>query len=293
MKITKFFSLLSIAMFLSLTFVNTWVGATVYDKLRPETSINGDIVTKLTAPGIMNITEHFLDKLQYDKSIKSDRRFQWKINHYEKTDYFHISEGDKKLKSGDKIIILIGADPELQLPAVDTWALIYINDVMARYDPVDNHIYSVFKYILPTKINTTYQEIDFGEYLQTTTDSWVNKDAWTVEDHYIKYNYTMDLGDSNSDGINTTTIRMVYDRSSGFMNELNYEANFINMTGHYQGVNLSMIRLHGWGLPYNITTWAVWIPIILLLIGLIVAIRLRLIQRLKLYLEARKLAKRE
>ncbi len=280
--------------FLSLTFFNSWSNAAVYDEAtRDKITPMRDIVRPFTAPSIMNDTGDFLSRVEYDSSLVSDKRIKWKIVGYEKTSNFHITEGDKKLKANDKIIITIGANPQLQLPDVHSWCLVYVNDVMARYHSNEDHRLAVFKYIQPTRINVTgftdiYEIgfIDFFEYLERSTA--VDQSMWTFEDKVAIYNYTL-ITENN----NVTKIQLTFDKKSGFLNEMEYRVSYINGTGDPAGVNISLVRLHGWGLQYNISTWLIWTPIIMLTVGLIVAIRMRLFQRYRLHREARKLMKRE
>ena len=42
--------------------------------------------------------------LAISENDSKDKRFKWKITELERTDNFHVLEGDKKLKQGDKII---------------------------------------------------------------------------------------------------------------------------------------------------------------------------------------------
>lgn len=285
--------------FLSLTFFNAWTSAAVYDEtFRNNFQPEDDIEEAVVAPGVMNNSLDFLSKLDYDNSIVTDKRFKWKVTSYEKTDNFHISEGDKKLKINDKIIIIIGANPELQLPDVHNWCLVYVNDVMARYHSDNEHKMAVFKYIHPARVNVTGLDVydlfddendgimSFSSYLEQSPA--VDQSMWTFEEDVYIYNNTVITEDNN-----VTTMRLTFDRSSGFLNEMDYSVSFINGTGSPAGINISFVRLHGFGLRYNISTWLIWTPLLLLLVGLIVAVRMRLFQRIKLYREAKKLMKRE
>jgi hypothetical protein len=280
--------------FLSLIFFNTWTKAAVYDEAtRDQMTPQREIVKAFTAPGIMNDTGDFLARLEYDNSIVSDKRFSWKIMDYEKTDNFHITEGDKKIKDNDRIIVTIGANPQLQLPDVHSWCLVYVNDVMARYHSTEDHRLAVFKYIQPIRINVSgftdiYDSgyIDYFDYLDRST--LTNTSIWTIEDKVAIYNNTFIIDDNN-----ITDVHLTFDRKTGFLNEMEYAVSFINGTGSPAGVNISLVRLHGWGLQYKISTWVIWTPIIMVFIGLIVALRMRLFQRYRLYREAKKLAKRE
>ena len=286
--------------FLSLTMFNSQVNAAVYNEIAgTRVAPESDIELSITAPGIINDTVDFLNRLEYDNSITEDKRINWKITEYEKTDNFHIAEGDKKLKAGDRIIVTIGAEPRLQLPEVHTWCLVYVNDVMARYHSAEDHRFGVFKYIQPIEINVSGysdvhdiydDEIDglmgFFDYMEHSTA--VDHSMWSFEEDVAIYNYTQ-ITEYN----NISEIQLTFDKKSGFLNEMEYSVSYINGSGYPAGVNLSMIRLHGWGLQYNVTTWLVWTPIIIVSVALIVAIRMRLFQRYKLHREAKKLAKRE
>ena len=291
--------------FLSLTFFNTWSNAAVYDEAtRNKITPAREIVRALTAPNVMNETGDFLSIVKYDSSLISDKRIKWQIVEYEKTDNFHITEGDKKLKANDKIIITIGANPQLQLPDVHSWCLVYVNDVMARYHSNDDHRAAVFKYIQPIKVNIS--EFDISEqllfaYLNLTDDDGyvgyfdylensinVDRSMWSFEEKVATYNYTL-ITENN----NVTEVHLTYEKKSGFLNEMKYSVSYINGTGAPAGINISLVRLHGWGLRYNISTWLIWTPIILLMVALIVALRMRLFQKWRLHREAKKLAKRD
>ncbi|MCG3223947.1 MAG: hypothetical protein H7647_05740, partial [Candidatus Heimdallarchaeota archaeon] len=245
-----------------------------------------DFFESIVAPETFNTT--FLNNVTYGPSVKKDVNLKWKVGSYEKTDNFHVAEGDKNLKNGDQIILQIGSDPYLQLPNVDAWCQIYINDVMARYPNLNTRIYAVFKYILPITLNLSEHGINYTTYFSYLENSVaVDQSYWTFEEDKVTYNYT-----SITEINNVTDISMIYNRETGIMDKMFYSASFTNATGHFAGVNFTLTRLHGWGLPYNVTTLVVWIPIFVLLVGLIVAIRLHAFQRFKLYLEARKIVKR-
>ena len=281
-----------IVTFISLSFSSASLGEATYQQVGRQITTNDDIYQSIEAPETFNVS--FLSDVVYGSSIKNDARLKWKITKYEKTDNFHIAEGDKNLKKGDRINLLIGADPYLQLPNVDAWCQIYVNDVMARYPSVSDHILAFYKYVLPLELDhyengvnyTLLGDEGYFTYLETSED--VNQSLWLVEDDTVTYSYT-----TISETSNITEITLIYDKSEGLMNEMYYNAYYTNSTGYYAGVNMTIVRLHGWGLRYNISTLVIWIPIILVVIALIVAIRMHLFQRFKLYLEARKLVKRD
>ncbi len=322
MKLGRFVGLFTVLIILSSSSINMWTASALYNHIQNnEYELNNDIEQSINAPGIVNMSQ--LYQYEYHEDIKGSRRFKWKIETLERTDNFHIAEGDKKIKIGDKIILLIGTDPSLQLDQPHSWCLIYVNDVMARYSNDFEHGRAVFKFLQPigidhwdnftneyynspaflnyyeenynftdfavTHYNQTffYNETSFSDYLARSP--YINTTRWTVlEDDTVVYTNTI-ISEIN----NITQIEIIYDKDTGLSNRMYYSASFINGTGHFAGVNMSLIRLHGWGLPYTITTWVVWIPILLITVGLIVAIRLRAFQRLKLYLEARKIAKKD
>ncbi|MHA2309755.1 MAG: hypothetical protein ACXABJ_10795 [Candidatus Heimdallarchaeaceae archaeon] len=267
--------------FLCLTFFNSWSNAAVYDEAtRDRITPAREIVRPIIAPSIMNDTVDFLSRVQYDSSLISDKRLKWQIVDYEKTDNFHLTEGDKKLKANDKIIITIGANPQLQLPDVHSWCLVYVNDVNARYHSNEDHRLATLEDVEADFI------IDYFDYLERSTI--VDHSMWTFEEKVAIYNYTLVTEDNN-----VTAVQLTFDKKSGFMNEMDYRVSYINGTGAPAGVNISIVRLHGWGLRYNISTWLIWTPIIMLTVGLIVALRMRLFQRYRLHREAKKLMKRE
>ena len=293
MKNAKIIGVLTIILFTCSVSYNILMGATYYELVnKSDPSLNVSVNKVLRAPGSFN-TE-LLQNVTYNNAIRKDRRFSWKVTQFEKTENFHIAEGDKRIKSGDRIIILIGTNPELQLTEVNDWCLIYINDVMARYPTVASHVEAAFKYFLPMQLNFTTDGINYNltnyfEYLETSPD--VNQSIWTVEEDLAIYHDVFITQISNR-----TVVDIKYDKKTGFMNELFFRADFtsyVNGTTTFEGVNMTLVRLHGFGLRYNITTWVVWIPVLLLVAAIIVAIRLRAFQRLRIYREARKLAQRE
>ncbi|MCE7742953.1 MAG: hypothetical protein GOP50_10900 [Candidatus Heimdallarchaeota archaeon] len=283
----------------------------------------GDVEESINAPSTVNMSQ--LDLYDYYETVKADRRFKWKITELERTENFHLKEGDKKLKEGDKIILIMGGDPWLQRSQPHSWGQIYVNDVMARYTSDTATGRAIFKFLQPVGINyienftstyynsseflndyeNNYNYTDFladyygniynytdmgseGFFNYVETSPFINRTFWTFEENLVTYENTI-ISEVN----NITEITLVFDRPTGLLNEMYYSASFINGSEYFAGVNLTLIRLHGWGLPYYITTWVVWIPIILVVVGIIVAFRLHAFQRLKLYLEARKLAKRD
>ncbi len=289
MKKNKLFGILSILTFTIMIFANASQGVAMYQQASNVSSTTEDFYERIVAPETFNVT--FLNDVTYDPSIKKDAKIKWKVQDFERTDDFNIAEGDKNLKNGDTIILQIGSDPYLQLPNVEAWCQIYINDVMARYDPTSLQVLAVFKYTLPITLDfyehgVNYTEESYFYYLENSTA--VDRTYWTFEEKKVIYNYT-----SITEVNNVTDISMVYDRESGLMDQLFYSARFINGTGHFSGANFTLTRTHGWGLAYNISTLVVWIPIMIVIIGLIVAIRIHLFQRIKLYIEARKIVRKE
>ena len=320
MKKSRLVGLFTIIVVLSSSSINMWTSAALFEHLQDNFELNADIHQRIDAPQNVNMSQ--LNYYSYHSDIKGDRRFKWDIEELERTDNFHVSEGDKNLKKGDNLVLIVGTDPALQLDQPHNWALIYVNDVMARY-PNDNiHGRAVFKFVQPIGIdyfenftdpyyNSTewldyyeanynftdfaatcynqifyYNETSFTNYLATSP--FINKTLWTVLEDTFIYKNTI-----TSQVHNVTNIELIYDKQTGLMNRMYYSASFINGTGQFAGVNMSLIRLHGWGLPYTVTTWVVWIPLLLITVGLIVAIRLRAFQRFRLYLEARKLAQKD
>ncbi len=288
MKKSKLFAITLIISFTILIFANTSLGSAMYQQgSNIASTTEADLFESIDAPKTFNTT--FLNDVTYGPSIKKDAKLKWKVGHYEKTDNFHIAEGDKNIKNGDNIILQIGTDPYLQLPNVDAWCQIYVNDVMARYPNLNTRIYAVFKYILPITLDFSEHGINYTSYFSyLETSDAVDRSYWTFEEKKITYNYTI-ITEVN----NVTDISMVYDRETGIMDQMFYSASFTNATDHFAGVNFTLTRLHGWGLPYNISTLVVWIPILLFVVGLIVAVRMHAFQRFKLYLEARKIEKRD
>ena len=321
MKKGRIFGLLAILVILSSSTTNMWSASAVSDYvIKEQVGLTEGISKSILIPSIINSTQY--NSYEYHNDLKSDRKYRWKVKNLERTDNFHIAEGDKHLKDGDTIILSIGGDPSLQLDQPHVWGLVYVNDVMARYSNDAEHGRSIFKFIQPsyydyyenftdpaynettfldwyeskynwtdfsvTHFNQTFYYNETGYFSYIENSPYVNKTRWTVYDDVVVYWDKVITGTGN-----VTEYELTYDKETGFLNELHFTAQYINGTGHFAGANLSYIRLHGWGLPYTITTWVVWIPILLITVGLIVAIRMRAFQKFRLYLEARKLAQRE
>jgi hypothetical protein len=296
----RIFSILSVLLFFNLTLFNASIGAAMFDKSAPSNQISpdqsvqpGDLTETIFVPETMNITNEFLNTLGYHQSINEDKKVRWKINEFEKTDNFHISEGDKKLKSGDTILIQIDSEPSLSLPRVHEWCSVYVNDVNARYESTDLHKLAVFKFLQPLSINISEGFVDYtyhpdGYFGYLANAPSVNQTLWDVQEEVVVYQNTVYTEVSNK-----TVMSLVYDRRTGLLNDMTYEMYYSNSTGHFAGVNISLIRLHGWGLPYTTTTWVVWIPIIIVFVALIAALQFRVFQKIKIYRESKKLAQRE
>ena len=284
MKSVKLASIIMFAIFVSSPFVSSWINAVTYDIVNPDVtpSATDDSVTlRIPNPGNVNIS--YLENYTYHADVRKDKTFVWKVTSLEKTSNFHVAEGDKKIKKGDKIKVKIAAPPDKDIAGIDDWALIYVNDVAAGYSTTNEHIFAFWKYILPAAVNITedgyfYQVIDIYDKLGDI-------EGWSLSGN-PSYNVTI------TDGGNVTYLSMVYDRSTGLLNELHLEAKY-SINGRFAGANMTLIRLHGWGLPYYTSTMVVWIPLMTFFVLLIIALRLKLFQKLKLYFEARKLAKRE
>lgn len=300
MKSKKIFGILSVLLFFNLVLYNTSIVAAMFDRSTPGDQLNpneiidpGDLTESINVPETMNVTNEFLNKLGYHPSLNEDKKIRWKINHFIKTDNFHLAEGDKNLKSGDTILVQIESDPSRSLSRVHEWCSIYVNDVSARFPTTNLHKSAAFKFLQPLTINITENFMDYtnhpdGYFGYLSESDTVNHTIWEVQDDFVIYENTV-----YSEISNKTVISLVFDKKTGLLNDMNYEMYFSNATGHFAGANISLIRLHGWGLPYTTTTWVVWIPIILVFAGLILAFQFRVFQKLKIYRESRKLAKRE
>ncbi|MFW9852285.1 MAG: hypothetical protein ACFFDS_05055 [Candidatus Thorarchaeota archaeon] len=300
MNKNRILSILLVLFFFNLVLFNASIGAAIFDKSAPSNQINPnqivqpwDITEKIEVPETMNITNEFLNTLGYHGSISEDKKVRWKISAFERTANFHISEGDKKLKAGDTIFIQIDSDPSKSLTRVHEWCSVYVNDVNARYDSTDLHKLAVFKFLQPLTINITEDGTDYtnnpdGYWGYLDQSEYINHTIWNVQEDVVLYQNTV-----YSEVSNKTVISLVFDRKTGLLNDMNYEMYYTNSTGHFAGANITLIRLHGWGLRYTTTTWVVWIPIIFVFVGLIAAIQFRVFQKIKVYRESKKLAQRE
>jgi len=241
-----------------------------------------EVTYEIPNPGTVNIS--YVSNYTYLPLIHKDKTYTWTVAHLEKTSGFHIAEGDKKIKKGDRIHIKIAADVQKDLPHPENWALVYVNDVRAGYSNKEQNVLAIWKYFLPTSLNIS--DVNGTYRLYSIIDELRNDTHWTIGDNLLTYNYNVT---NNSTMLKLT---LTYDRSLLLLNELHLSVKLIVDEKSYSA-NLTIIRLHGWGLPYYTSTLVVWIPLGAFFVLLIVAIRLKLIQKIKLYFEARKLVKKE
>lgn len=286
MKTVKFYSLIVFAIFLGSPFVSSWISAVTFDTysnyITPAQEDN-EVTLRIPNPGNINIS--YLENYTYHGSVRKDKTFSWKVLELEKTSHFHVAEGDKKIKRGDKISVKISAPPDKDIAGIDDWALLYVNDVAAGYSTTNEHIFAFWKYILPLSINYTedgffYETISIYELLDGV-------EGWSVEGSNPSYNVTITTEEGN-----VTYISMIYDRETGLLNEMHLRAEY-TINGKFEGANMTLVRLHGWGLPYYTSTSVVWVPLISFFVLIIIALRLKIFQKIQLYFEARRLSKRE
>ncbi len=314
MKKSKFISLIIIIIFTSLIYVNSFSCALIQDTT-VSNNLNaneGDITDKLFTPYI--IDQDMVRNASYHKSVKKDKNFNWKITEIEQSldskgnPFFHVQEADKNLKINDKLIVQVrGEAQHKDRTHPEAWSIIYINDVQARYDGDWEEIEALYRFITPYSLNITLGGP--SNYSVIRYFDWVNASIWDLDrDAGIATinttKYTIDSTTYFVDGslneteqlwvqiYNTTFITLIYDIETSILNEMYYSASY-SINGVPYSANFTLIKTHGWGLLYYTSTLVVWIPIIIFFVFLVVALRMRLFQKIKLYFEARKLIQRE
>ncbi|MHA1198440.1 MAG: hypothetical protein ACTSQF_03715, partial [Candidatus Heimdallarchaeaceae archaeon] len=212
-----FIGLFTILLILGTSSTRIWSASALVNNqdFKPVLNLEGDVEDSLVAPDSVNMTQ--LDLYDYYENVKSSKRFKWKITELERTDNFHIREGDKKLKKGDKIIVIMGGDPWLQRTEPHSWAQIYVNDVMARYPSDAANGRALFKYLQPVGLNLienytgeVYNYTGMGNegfFNYKETSPYVNRTFWTFEGNLVTYHNTI-ISEVN----NITEITLVFDR---------------------------------------------------------------------------------
>ncbi|MHA1400676.1 MAG: hypothetical protein ACTSQE_10040 [Candidatus Heimdallarchaeaceae archaeon] len=303
MNKSKVFGILVIISMVCMSFTSSMTNSIAYNQIISEEKLNATT----RAPHDI-ISQDYLTAFSYPKQVRSGRTIKFSVKTLERTPTVHILEGDKKIKKGDAIIIRIEADPYLNLNHPDEWALIYVNDVKALYSRGEYQVARFFHYILPTTVNLTYvdfasdldgsmfgdypigtTEIDFFDFVKYFSDQAdPNFQGWTFEDNAVIYEYEEVLAEGN-----VTHTKLIYDRETHLLNEYIYSEIYTVAGKTVASANMTLIRTHGWGLPYNVSTLVVWVPIGVFCFALVIAIRLNVFQRIKIYFEAKKLAQRE
>ncbi|MHA1115683.1 MAG: hypothetical protein ACTSRR_11760 [Candidatus Heimdallarchaeaceae archaeon] len=304
MNKSKIFGTLLILTMVGLSLTSSSLNSLAYDQLEEANSLRATTVIK---PHDI-ISQDYLNAFSYSSQIRVGKLIKFKVTELERTENIHVQEGDKKIKKGDNIIIRIEADPDLNLNHPDQWALIYVNDVKALYTRESYQIARFFHYILPKTVNISMVDFaqdldgsmfgdypigtevisffDFVKYFKETGDP--DFQTWEFEGNTAIYEYDQVIETGN-----TSHTKLIYDMDTSFLNEY-YYSEIHTVNGEVvASANMTLIRTHGWGLPYNVSTLVVWIPIMVLTVGVIIAIRLKVAQRIKIYFEAKKLAKRE
>lgn len=303
-----------IIIFASLLYVNSFSSALIQDTI-VSNNLNAneeDLSDQIFTPFILD--PDMVRNASYHKSVKKDRNFNWKIAEIEQSldsrgePFFHIQEADKNLKKNDKLIVQVRGEAQYKDRAhPEAWSIIYVNDVQARYDGDWEEINALYRYIAPYSLNIT--EGDPSNYSVVRYFDWVNASIWDVDNDagiatIVTTKYTIDSISYIVDGslneteelwvqiYNSSSITLIFDVETSILNELYYSANF-SINGDPYSASFTLIKTHGWGLPYYTSTLVVWIPIIIFFVLVVIALRLRLFQKIKLYFEARKLIQRE
>lgn len=303
-----------IIIFASLLYVNSFSSALIQDTV-VSNKLNAneeDITDKLFTPFILD--PDMVRNASYHKSVKKDKNFNWKVTEIDQSldsrgdPFFHVQEADKNLKINDKLIVQVRGEAQYKdRTHPEAWSIIYINDVQARYDGDWEEIEALYRFVAPYSLNIT--QGDPNNYSVVRYFDWVNASIWDVDSDagiatIVTTKYTIDSVSYIVDGslneteqlwvqlYNSTSITLIYDIETSILNEMYYNATF-SVNGEPYSASFTLIKTHGWGLLYTTSTLVVWIPMIAFFVFLIVALRLRLFQKIKLYFEARKLSQRE
>ncbi len=303
-----------VIIFASLIYVNSFSSALIQDtSVSNKLNANeGDITDKLFTPYILD--QDMVRNASYHKTVKKDKNFKWKITEIEQSldsndnPFFHVQEADKNLKIKDKLIVQVrGEAQEKDRTHPEAWSIIYINDVQARYDGDWEEIEALYRFIAPYSLNITvggpsnYSVIKYFDWVNPSI--WdLDRDAGTATIKTTKYTidsitYFVDGSLNETEQLwvqiyNTTSITLIYDIETSILNEMYYSANYSINDVPYSA-NFTLMKTHGWGLLYTTSTLVVWIPIIAFFVLLVLALRMRLFQKIKLYFEARKLIQRK
>ncbi len=317
MNKSKVFGILILFITVSLVATSTALTSTAYDQM-----ISDQQLRDSARPTHDIVSQRYLSAYTYCAQVKNGRAINFHIKKLAMSPGVYIQEGDKKLKRGDAIHIRFEADPYMNLNHPDQWALIYVNDVKALYPKDSDQIARFFHYVLPLTINISNVDIAsgmdgsmFGDYpIGTTVVNFFDFVKYFNEQGNADYQgwdfsqaasgvvlYEYDQSYAINPNINISVHydsdiahhKLIYDKGTGMLNEYIYTEVYSLNNEVVATANLTLIRSHGWGLPYNVSTWVVWGPIIILTVLLIVAIKMQVIQRIKIYFEAKKLAKRE
>ncbi len=295
--------------------INTYSSVNALEQVTTKKDTNITLSQENTAVPGMYPNLRQLSNFTYHSSISVDSRFRWRVKEIERDEDVHMAEGDKRIKIRDNIELQIQSRPDLIPGNPENWGQVYVNDVAAGYQSTSDKIRGVLKYVLPIEVNMTslfkgeYTPADLDDPQYITGDGIVpfavflefcqnhedieGYDYWVftqIENGLLIYDYS---GGSVSSGkiIDAT---LTFDMKTGLLNEMTYKADLYDEEESLIGSGyMELIRLHGFGLPYTMSTLVVWVPIIVVILSIIIVFRLNLIQKLKLRLEARKLAKRE
>ena len=245
--------------------------------------LQDDIIEEvLISPHLLNMSQ--LAYYDYHSIFSADSSFRWKVILCETKDNFHIKEGDKRLSLDDIVLLYISDTPALDKTNPYTWGQLYVNELMARYPTEATANRALFKYCLPIGLNLVenftseyylsstfldyyeenfnytsdfvgeyygkifnYTESGFFSYLENSP--FIDRSYWTFEEETVSYKDSWITFISNQ-----TQIEIIFQRETGLMNELHYQAQFINGIGNIAGANVSIIRLNEDGFPYNYTS---------------------------------------
>ncbi len=286
MRKLRVINIILIVLFIGYCFNNSWAGAQVAHSCysNPIDNITLDQNTGIDLSDVGNFTE-------YGDPVRKDASLKWKVTFLNRTSNYHVTEGDKRVKQGDMINVKILIDPYTALGHPHTWAFIYVNIVEARFLSEAAHQRGIFRYLLPLTYSDGFFSESIWAYLERK-DQGVNNWEFGTEVATLNLTQWNEVDMYQGQPANITREQRIYDKATGLVNEIYYSIyNVINEV-EYIG-EMTIIRTHGWGLPYNVTTLVVWIPLGLLTITIIVLFYLKVPQKIKLQREIKRLEKRE
>ena len=308
MKKQKILVFIIFLIFLSFSSARKKTASSNYEQKLDDCFFESFIVEPIIAPSLLNISQ--LDIYDYHKSICLNSSFKWKVSDFEEVESFQVTEGDKELKPGIRIILNITNNPWLKRTEPHTWALLYVNGLIARYPNIASHNHAVYKYFQPIYLNLVenftsdyysspeflnyyednfnytsdfvgdyfgkifnYTELGFFSYLENSP--FIDRSLWIFKEELVTYKNTI-ISEIN----NRTEISIGFERETGLMNKLQYNASFINGTGYPIDICFEIIKFEEEPIPTSGPTKKISFYLIVSVMGMLkVVIVVRLYRR--------------